>query len=187
MGPQSESVERSNVATPLSGDVIGLLRDQISQGNFGGPITPLQREAGTAARQFLNSGGGAADRAVADLMGVADIQRERGMADLGEQFGIAGSSLGTPASVGGARFLSEHGARTQQQASDLFMRGLGLDLSGIQMLNQIAQANLAPFMQMAGRGVVNPEVVATDSIFSQLLSGLGGAAQGAGSVIKATG
>lgn len=179
----TETVQRENVATPLSGDLIDILRGQLQGGQMGLGLGPLQQEAGTAARQFVNSGGGAANRAVSDLMDVQRLQRQQGLRDLGEQFGIAGSSLGTPQSVGQARFLSEAIPREQSMLSQLFLQGQQNQLSGIDILNQIAQSNLAPFLSLAGRGIIDPDVVATESPFTQVSSALGGAAQGAGKLI----
>ena len=54
--PTIESRQPESQASPLAGDVLDQLRRQIIGGQFGEGFGP-QREAGTAIRQFVNSGG----------------------------------------------------------------------------------------------------------------------------------
>lgn len=56
--PRIETQQPKSQATPLAEDILGLLQKQITGGTFGEGIGPLQREAGTALRQFMNSGAG---------------------------------------------------------------------------------------------------------------------------------
>ena len=53
--PRIETRQPRSQATPLAEDVLGLLRKQILGGTFGEGAGSLQREAGTAIRQFVNA------------------------------------------------------------------------------------------------------------------------------------
>lgn len=210
MSAQTETVERESQATPLAEDVLGLLRQQIEgarMGTTGGPgqtpqqrqgaldanafgmgVGPLQREAGTSMRQLLNSleggGIGVPQEQRAALEQVQTNQRERALADLGEQFGMAGSSLGTPQSVGQARLLSELVPRQTQQLFEEGRARQGQLMQAIMGMQQLGQQNVEPFFQMARQGILPEEVVVKEH---PLVSGLGavsGLGKGAGSFLQ---
>lgn len=264
MSAQTETVERSNAATPLSEDIVGLLRGQIQQRGpgpggqtrvglagvespqqrqggmdaaaFGTGVGPLQREAGTAMQQFLTGqrqlaqdigsefGAGSTEGFAPvevppeqrnAMLETQQQQRERALSDLGEQFGMAGASLGTPQSVGQARMLSQLIPRQTQQFFDERMRRAGLQLDrrqqqtrerGLQLqgvgqqlqardqlsnaimgLQQMGQQNVQPFMQMASQGLFAPEVVTKEHPLVTAAGAVSGLMGGAGQAAKGIG
>lgn len=173
--------EQRTQATPLAEDVLGILRKQIEEGAFGTGIGPLQREAGTAARQFVSSGGGLdVSGLIAAMEGVQRRQVGEGAGDLREAFGIAGSRFGTPLATGEARFrrgaaedFSRQTAETRLGAEKFNVQSR---LAGIDLLNRLAESNLAPFFALAGMGI-QPDVFEQNPFIS-FINALGSAGQG---------
>ena len=54
-GPRVDQVQPASQATPLAEDFLKILQGQLSSGAFGTGVGPLQREAGTALRQFITA------------------------------------------------------------------------------------------------------------------------------------
>lgn len=162
--------------------------------DFGGievGLGPLSREAGTAARQFVASGGGRFDFGplVESLEARQARATEEAVADLRESFGVAGARFGTPLARGEADLRTgleadfnallaelqfrEHQARQQRL------------LQGIDLLSAIGGRNLAPLFQLALAGI-QPDVFTEHP----LVTGAGvlsGAAQGAGGLMTGIG
>lgn len=203
MGPQSQTVARSSQATPLAGDVLSQLRNLISTEGLGAPVTALQQEAGTSARQFVQAlQGGTAVRDVPSREGVRgvirrDINRatEEQAANLRESFGASGSGRFGSSLLGAERELRTDAltqladALTQMefQAGQLgIQRDLGVGrqlLQGIQSMQSFGAQNLQPFLQLAATGILPEEIITTPNPFLQLgtalIGGAGSAAQGA--------
>lgn len=104
---------------------------------------------------------------------------DTGVADLRAGFGASGgTSLGTPASVGEAIFRSR-AAPLKTIATEGLLRGR----------QQLQLQTLLPILQLiaslSGRGIpqAQEEVLTSPNDFLQILQGLSGAAQGAGSVL----
>lgn len=231
MSQQERRVQPESQATPLSEDVISLLQGQIDAGTFESP-SASQREAGTAIRQFLNSGPAAATDPTQQLLqggpaqeiaqqGPAPLpdelsqslrqtqsrQREEALADLREQFGARGSRFGTSIGRGTSDLLTQLANRqTQQrfdlrnqianqrlqagqqqlatagQLADIQARNAGQQLRGAQIASTIGQRTLAPFMQMAGQGILPEQVAFEPHPLVQGAQALGGLARGAGAL-----
>ena len=174
MAPKRQEV--TSQATPLSGDILEILRGQISSGNLGLGVGPLGREAGTAARQFVSSGvegrGGTEGFDLSPLLKqLEQIQNRRVEEQVGNQreaFGITGQRFGSTLQQGEGKlrgrleddFLANIGnllrqSFESQQQRTLF--GQGQQLQGINLLSGIDQANLAPFFNFATQGI-NPDI-----------------------------
>lgn len=186
--------EVTTQATPLARDVLGDLRSMLEGGGLeqaGLGISPLQREAGTAARQFVSSGGGRFD--LSPLLGqLEDIQRRRvaeTTGNLRESFGAMGARFGSPLATAEGRtrreLETEFGAQTGELLRQEFGAQQQRQLQGIGLLQSLGVSNLAPFFQMAQLGI-QPDVF-EPSPFVQGLSALGGALGGAGAVRSAFG
>lgn len=202
-GPKIQNVERTSQATPLAEDYLNILRGQIASGQFGLGVGPLQREAGTAARQYLLS---LQQRARPNTAGelrndtgqIIGALQKRNAADtrtqaaqLREGFGASGSRFSTEAAQGEGRLRSENqlnldqlvasvlvdqGAR--EQAARQFDVGAGFQLdaqtqAAIESLFNQGQGNIAPFAQAASQGIVPSDVIASPGILSQILSTAG--------------
>ncbi len=176
------------------GDIVG--RSGLAEGAGGGPggafpgpefglgLTPLQREAGTAARQFVAGGGGAFD--VSPLLKqLEEIQRRRvgeTTADIREGFGIAGSRFGTPVAVGQARAAGELETQFGAQVGELLRQEFANQqqrmLQGISLLQNIGTANLEPFLRFAGMGIMPEQTVFEQNPLVTGLETVGGLAGG---------
>ena len=161
MAPKRQEV--TSQATPLSGDVLDILRGQIAEGSFGTGAGPLQQEAGTAMRQFVNSGGGSFDLSPM-MTQLEDIQKRRvkeSTADLREGYGVMGSRYGTPMAVGEGRMREGMESNFMAQISDLLLQDFTNQQnrlqSGIGQLFGMGEANIQPYLQMAAMGI-NPDV-----------------------------
>lgn len=200
MGASTQRIERGSQATPLAEDFLAALQGHIAAGSLGEGFGGLQRDAGSAIRQFVNSGGpNTAGMLDADLTGLLDAlstvnarNTDRQAMDLREQFGAAGNRFSTGLSVGegilrsdsldnlNAR-LAELGNRTlgiQQRAREF---DVGSQLQAIGSMFGMGTQSLAPFLQMAGMGILPEEIVQRPGLLGQLggtILGLGGAALG---------
>jgi len=189
-----ESVQRENQATPLANQFLELLSGQISSGEIGAGVGPLQRQAGTAAQQFVNSGGGQFD--ISPLFKALQAQTDRGttsgLRDLREGFGIAGNRFGTGFGAGQAQFSAQ-----RQADLDALFGNLSLDtfnaeqsrlLESIGLLGDLGTQNLAPFVNLAGRGILEPELAEKKGLFGtigDIAGGVAGGITGVGSVLDA--
>lgn len=254
MGTQTQTVERSNVATPFAQDVIGLLRQQItgSSGAGGGPrvsatprapatsspgvgglagvlergreagraasrtlqsggapevstpgpaafggsagmgLGPLQREAGTAMRQFVQSlqdrVGAAGDfqgREFDALRTIQEQNRERATANAAEQLGRAGNVAGSAQGFAQAQTMRELIPQQERVLAETRRAEEAQLLDAIGRLQTIGQQNIEPFLQLASAGIVNPEVTQREHPIVTGLGALSGAASGAGNLAGA--
>lgn len=218
MGAQTQVTQRQNVATPLSRDVLGILRSQITGtsgagggptlfggdvgefarggggqvgpqggGGFGTGVGPLQREAGTAMRQFVQ---GLQDRVAggADFQGrefnaLRDIQaqnREEAVADVAERFGRAGNVAGTATGFAQAQTLRDLIPRQEAQLAQIRRAEEQQLMNAIGQLQQIGQQNIEPFLALASQGILAPEVTQREHPLVTGLGAVAGLAQGAG-------
>lgn len=181
-----ESVEKRTPATPVAEDVLDILSKQITGGTFGEGFGPLQRESGTAIRQFVQGGGLDPERfasIAAPLVEQSERATERSAANLREGFGARGARFGTSAAQGEALLRSERGAGLDAALSDLSLRMGDQILRGIGQMQQIGMSNIAPFLQALDLGVLAPDTVKKPSLFSEILGPIAGLAQGIGEIV----
>lgn len=185
MSAKPQVQQRTNAATPLGEDLVKMFRNQIQGGDFGTGLGPLQREAGTAIRQFVNSGGPQIPQEMERAMKQRQTnQRDVALADLGEQFGAAGAQAGSSLALGSSDMLSRLVPRqTEQFFQERRKRG-NQQLQAIGQMAQMGQQNIQPILQMASQGIMAPEVFQQESPFVTGLGALSGLAQGTGSVFS---
>ena len=174
MPPKRQEI--TSQATPLSEDILEILRGQIESGQLGVGVGPLGREAGTAARQFVSSGvagrGGTEGFDLSPLLKQLETIQNRRVGeqtgDLREAFGITGQRFGTALQKGEGNlrgrleqdFMATIGELLRQSFESQQQRtlfGQGQQLQGINLLSGIGQRNLAPFLQLASLGI-NPDI-----------------------------
>jgi hypothetical protein len=175
LGNKVESVDRRNNASGLSDDVIAYLQGQIAEGSFGTGVSPLQREAGTAIRQVVNSGG-----LSPEILDAVNRTTNRQAGDLREGFGIAGSRFGTPLAIGEGILRSDAATNVANIGSERL-------LAAIQMMQQFGGENLAPFIQLASLGILPPQLVEKPGILSTLGSIFGVFDEGSNIIDRITG
>lgn len=185
-----EQVEKRTAATPLAEDVLQTLRNQITGGTFGEGFGPLQREAGTAIRQFVNASSTLPSRfenLANPLIQLSRRETERGAANLREGFGIAGSRFGTTAARGEGLFRGEAQGRLDATLAGLmnqmFEQEQNRMLQGISEMFKQGQANLAPFIALTELGVLSPDTVVHPSRFREIVEPIAGLAQGIGEIV----
>lgn len=201
MGPKVQSVDQTNRATPLAEDFLKILQGQIDEGAFGTGVGPLQREAGTSAKQFVNSMQGAPDVNTAGKVGdyskrlidstteLSNRQTNRGAADLREAFGAAGTRYGSSLATGEGRYradanmdlgniiaqiLTSQGDREQSARQFDVNANQNKNAQFMNALSQLfgmGEANTAPFLGISQQGILNPETIVSDSLASTLLKG----------------
>lgn len=188
MSSKPQTVQRENAATPLSQDIIQLLQGQIAEGAFGTGVGPLQREAGTAIRQFVSSGGmDLPDELERSMTQRQTNQRNVALADLGEQFGAAGAQAGSSLALGSSDLLSRLVPRQTEQFFQERRRFNDQRLRSIAQMAQMGQQNIAPFLSMAGQGLFAPEVFQQESPWVTAAGVLSGLAQGGGRLASGLG
>lgn len=185
MGATERRVQPESQATPLAGDVLGFLQGQIGQGGFG-PLTPLQRQAQNSLQNFIASNQPFdLGPLLAQLEQVQGRQVETGAANLREGFGVAGSRFGTPLAAGEAQFRTgaagDFATTVSQLLQNQFNIGNEQLLQAIGLGGQLSTQNIAPFIQLAGMGILPEQISFEENPFVTGLKALGGAAAGAGS------
>lgn len=180
--PEIKAKQPRSQATPLSEDVLDVLRKQVLGGAFGEGLGPLQREAGTATRQFIKSRQTMDDfgKLAQPLIDISRRETDRSAADLRESFGIAGSRFGTPLAFGESRLRTDAGQNLDATLAELFQQEQGRLLEAIGMLQSIGQQNIEPIMNMAQLGVLPEEMFAVDSPWMLAIEGIAALAEGAG-------
>lgn len=152
-GQEVQSIE--NMFTPLSEDILGILRKQIGGGEFGAGLGPLQRQAGTAAQQLVSS--------LQDPVNLQPLfqpfiessrrETELGAANLRESFGIAGGRFGSPLAQGEATFRAEQRGGLEELLAGITMQQQEQLMQAITALQTMGQQNIAPFFQFAAAGM----------------------------------
>ena len=179
--PTVDTRQPTSPATPFAEDFLKILSGELSKG-FGTGVGPLQREAGTAARQFVSSGGGSfpLSELFANLEAVQNRRVGEQAADLREGFGALGSRFGTPLAGAESRFRRDTERDFAATLGELSRQEFGAQqqrmLQGIQLLNQIGLGSIAPFLDIAKLGILPEAFVVGDSPFSQVTQGALGAA-----------
>lgn len=172
MGPRIDKEERRSQATPLAEDVLAQLQGQLAAGAFGSGVGPLQREAGTAIRQYLaslfsrQSGEG-----LEAFRARGEAATERSAAELREGFGAFGSRFGSQVQRGETDLRRE--ALLDQAALEEQQRNIidQLIAGAIPQMFAQGQANIQPFLQLAAMGILPEEIIASPGVGQQLLGG----------------
>ncbi len=182
-GPDITRVEGKNQATDFGTNFIKFLQGQMDEGAFGTGVGPLQREAGTAARQFVNSQqssvAGGPSQSLQRLLGgieAGSLRRtEESAGNLREAFGITGNRFGSALALGEGRLRAEAGEGLDRTLGQLGEQGRQFDinalLEGIAQLFSQGQANTSTFERFASLGILPDEIIAQPGIGDQLISG----------------
>ena len=172
---KERTVQPTSQATPLSQDWVAFLQSmmgggaqdpskqaqgQLDRGAFGMGLTPLQQEAGTHARQYLEMGGGPEfqfDPLVSQLTDIFRRETERGAAQVREGMGTLGQRFGTPLAREEGRFRRESETDFLANLGEMFRQSFETRqnryLQSMQLAQQMGMQNIAPFERMAGMGV----------------------------------
>lgn len=160
MPPQDKQQE--NQATPFAEDVLDFFRQAINSGGLS-QATALQRNVGTGISGLIEGEGNEFDLSplFASLQETFELDRTRGLQEIQEQFGAAGSRFGTPIAVGSARLLEGLIPKQESILGQLAFQGhegaqnrlLGAFGAG----TTAAAGQLLPFLQLASQGILNPQ------------------------------
>lgn len=184
-----EFIRGTDMATDLASQIRAQTPQQrqgrLSAEALGTGVGPLQREAGTSARQFVESGAPALpERLTSAIEERQETAREDALAELGEQFGQAGNLLGTPSQVGQAQLLSRLVPRQTEQLFTEQRKFGEQQLRAIDMLSRIGGRNLEPFLALAGQGIVPEDVAVKQHPLMNVLGTVAGLARGGGSLMR---
>lgn len=173
-GPQIENVTRESQATPLAEDVLQSLRGQLAEGSFGQGVGPLQRQGSNAVSQYLNHlqgvAAGGSTPLIDALTRLHGRQTERGAANVKEQMGVAGAAAGSSLADALSLYQAEQDAAFDVTAANSLMQQEQMLLNAANMLFDMGQLNIQPFLQMAQLGIIPEEIVASPGLGSQLLT-----------------
>jgi len=184
-GPKIQKSPVASQATPLAEDFLKMLQGQLSSDAFGTGVGPLQRESGTALRQFVsalqNGNGGVSEGSAKLIQGLeasGGARIERGAADLREQGGITGNRFGSSLAQGEALFRSEANAELDQTIGGIQEQGRQFDsgqlLEAISQLFGQGQANTDTIGNFAQLGINPEETIISPSKTTQVVTGLTG-------------
>lgn len=194
-GPGVETEEVASQATPLAENYLKLLQGQLDQGAFGTGVSGLQRESGTALRQFISSLQGnigtpgtlstGAQRLIGGLEKGSQARTKRSVADLREQSGIVGNRFGSSLAQGEGLLRSEADASLDQLIGNIMEQARQFDegtrlqtqellLGGISQLFGQGTENIKPFQQALQLGVFPEELIVSPSPATQIVTGATG-------------
>lgn len=162
------------------------------QRGAGSAIDKYVQALQTRATQGVNTAsqvGGESEQLMDALTRRSAVNTNRSAADQREAFGAAGARFGS--SLGNAESLlrAESGMNLDQVLGEILVgeasrkqaarqfdinADLGINAALLQGIGQMfsqGQAAIDPFVQLAGAGIVNPEVIASPGIGDQLISG----------------
>lgn len=186
MGPDVQTVENRNVATPLAENIVKMLQGELSAGAFQLGPGPQQRRAGTALDQFvstLEQRLGDPNR-TSELVGALETQSarrtNRQAGDLREAFGAAGNRFSTGLANSEALLRAESLANLDAIAGNVALQQEQFDtnalLQGISQLfsqgQQTRQLDLGTLLEIGTAGVNRPETIAGPGLGETILSGL---------------
>jgi len=206
MAPKAKKIERGSQATPFAEQLLALLGGQMGMGGmqqregalnagaFGTGVGPLQQEAGTAIRQFVEGGG--MPFKLSPLVGrMQDIfarQTEAGAAGIREGMGGMGLRFSTPLAAEEGKFRREAGTDFMATLGNIFreehQRNIQNLMGGMGMMQQFGQQNIAPFMQLGQMGILPEEIMMQKNPLMQgldIAAGIGQMIPGIGTAIGA--
>jgi len=182
--PNIDTKQPKSQATPLSQDVLNLLRQAIAGGNMGAPMSATGKAAETNLSSFIS------DRQTPEmfneLMGplreAFGLQTEKDVAKTREGMSMMGNRFGTPMAREEGRVRSEANINLNDQITKLFMGEQANLLKGIGMQGDMATSNLQPFYDFAGLGILPENQFVTDNPWMTIIRELikaGGTVAGA--------
>ena len=185
--PQIEKESVESQATPLAGDVLQMLIQQLTGGTAGEGFGPQQR-AGGSIQQFIDARADPAKflELMAPLREAFNLQTDRSAAQTREGFGAQGARLSTSLARTEGRQRGERDIQLDSLISQMFLADQGNLLRAIGAQQEFGTQNLAPFFNLAGQGIFPENTIIQDSQFSQILKPLlqiitaGAAVKGAG-------
>lgn len=179
-GPNIQREEVTSQATPLAEDFLKILQGQLSSGAFGTGVGPLQREAGTALRQFISALQGprgvseGSARLIEGLEASSAARTERSAADLREQGGIVGTRFGSSLAQGEALLRTESGAALDQLIGGIQETGRQFDTNALlQAIGQLfgqGEANIGTTERFAGLGILPEEIIVSPGTGAQIIT-----------------
>jgi len=185
MGPRVQREEQRSQATPLGNDFLKILQGQIAEGSFGQGAGPLQRHAGTALEQYLNSiqervssgqDSNQTSQLISSLTKGSETRTNRQAADLREGFGAAGNRFGSAGALGEARLRGDVASNLDQTIGGIRTNQAQFDagqlLNTINLLQNLGQGNVDLFSRFAQMGILPEELIVSPGIGDQILSGL---------------
>ena len=186
--PDIEAHQPKSQATPLSSDILQMLREAIKGGTFGEGLGSQQKAAGEGVERFI--GARETPEQFLELMGPLREQfareTERGVAGQRESLGLTGNRFSESLLREEGRFRRERGTDIDALMSNLFLQDQGNLLSALGLQGQLGQQATQPFFDFASLGIRPEETVVSDSpwvTFFKLMTegakGVGTAAAGA--------
>lgn len=179
--PSVTRVQGTSQATPLANDILKMLMAQINSGQAGTGFGPLQRDAGTAIQQFVNSGGGQFDttQMFKDMESGHQRRVDQGAGQIREGYSMIGGRMGTGSRGDEADFRAnanaEYGARIGEINRQEFGNQQNRLLQAIGAMFNMGTENMAPFFNFASQGIMPETITVGDSPLSAgsgLLAGL---------------
>jgi len=186
MSAKERRVQPESQATPLAGDVLGFLQSQIGPEGFG-PLTALQRQAQNFLGDFLALGPEQLSPLLGQLEGIQNRRTGEQVGDLREAFSIGGQRFGTTTAIGEAKLRRDLEDVFGAQLSQLLLAQQGQQIGAAGTAGQLSAQNIAPFIQLAGLGILPEQISFEQNPFVTALGGLAGLAGGAGSLLTGLG
>lgn len=193
MGATERRVQPTSQATPLAGDVLGLLRGAIGQGGFQA-LTPLQQQSQMSLSNFipLLESGQQTEALLRQLEQLQGRQLGTNVAQQRESLGAQGLAAGgSSRAAGEASLRSQSALGFEALAGNIMREQTNIQnqqlLQAIGLGGQLSQQNIAPFLQMASLGILPEQVFFEQNPFVTGLQGLAGLGAGAGGFLTGIG
>jgi hypothetical protein len=172
-------------ATPLTEDLVKSLQGELDANALGTGVGGLQRGAGTAIQQFVESGlkartSGGLDPGTEALIGAltrsSQVATGRQAGDLREAFGAAGSRFGSSLAQGEGILRGEAQRGLDEVVGNILVGQEQFNtaslLQAIAEMSRQGSANIQPFLSVAGLGARPAENVVSPNPWLQIISGV---------------
>ena len=183
--PNIETRQPTSQATPLSQDVLSILRQAISGGNMSDTaLTPEQKAASEGVSSFIASRQSPEmfNQLMGPLREAFGLQTEKDVAATRSGFSATGNRFSRSMMREEGRVRNEANTNLNAQLSKMFLDEQTNLLGALQLQQGMGMQNLQPFLDFAGLGVLPQQTFVTDNPWMTLLSGV---IQGAGQAVGA--
>ena len=187
MGANTKTKKQKSPATPLSNDILGVLRNMMSQGEFGAPISPTQKAAASGTQDFISdrSNPEMFNELMGPLRKAFERDTDRAAAGQRESIGMLGGRFSTGLAREEGRLRGDRATDLDAMISQMFLQEQGNLLSALGLQGQLGQQFMDPFMDFGKMGIFPDHQVVSDNPWMDFLKL--GATAGAVALAPATG
>ena len=163
--PKVRTKQPKSQATPLSEDILGMLRGMMSQGGFGDPISSTQKAAAGGTQDFIDArkDTDAFNELMGPLRKAFEVDTDRAAAGQRESLGMLGGRFSTGLAREEGRLRGERATELDAMISQMFLQEQSNLLGALGLQSQQGQSFMQPFMDFGKMGIFEENMFIEDS------------------------